>query len=88
MRLNLINLDFKVASRAIKFGIFPMLSTLLITSNYRVDVIIMKQFLDYREIGYYIVGVELANKVWLISNAFKEVVFSKTAKKDSIFNVK
>jgi len=88
LKLQLKNLDAKLASSAIKFGIFPMLAALLTTANYSLDVIILKHFMNYREIGYYTVGVGLANKVWLISDAFKEVLFSKTAKKDSIFDVK
>ncbi|MDD6224246.1 MAG: polysaccharide biosynthesis C-terminal domain-containing protein [bacterium] len=71
-----------------RFGFFAMLTTLLMEFNYSIDVIIMKFFLPYSEIGLYSVGSKLAQYVWLIPDSFKEVIFSRTAKKDSIEEVK
>lgn len=72
----------------LKFGVFPMLSALLITVNYNIDIIILRLFVSFKEIGYYSVGVALANQVWLIPDAFKDVLFSKTAKSDAIDDIK
>lgn len=78
---NLLSIEDIVYS--IKFGFLPMLSSLLITLNYKLDIIILKYFVDFQEIGLYSVGVSLANQVWIIPDAFKDVIFSRVARKDS-----
>lgn len=87
LKLNIKNIDFSLLIKLIKFGIYPMLTILLITLNYQVDIIILKIFVDFEQIGYYTVGVGLANQIWLIPDAFKEVLFSKTAAKDSVEDI-
>lgn len=84
--------DFKFIKETVKFGLFPMLTSILITLNYQLDVILLRAFVEFDQIGYYTVGVGLANKVWVIPDAFKDVLFSKTSKgdpvKDIAFSVK
>lgn len=87
-RPNPFNIDKKFTYFLIRFGFIAMLTTLLMEFNYRIDVVILKQFVPYSEIGLYSVGSKLAQYIWLIPDAFKEVIFSKTAKKDSIEEVK
>lgn len=72
----------------IRFGFVAMLTTLLMEFNYSIDVIIMRFFLPYSEIGLYSVGSKLAQYIWLIPDSFKEVLFSRTAKDDSIDEIK
>ena len=72
----------------LKYGFIAMLTTLLMEFNYRIDVIILKQFVPYAEIGLYSVGSKLAQYIWLIPDAFKEVIFSRTAKRDVIDEIK
>lgn len=72
----------------LKFGFVSMLTTLLMEFNYRIDVIILQQYVPYSEIGLYSVGSKLAQYIWLIPDAFKEVIFSRTAKSDSIDEIK
>jgi O-antigen/teichoic acid export membrane protein len=78
------NYDYKMLLEAVKFGLFPMATALMITLNYKVDVIILRQFMEFEHIGYYTIGVGLAQMAWIIPDAFKEVLFSKTAKSDSV----
>jgi O-antigen/teichoic acid export membrane protein len=73
--------------KTIKFGILPMLNFLMITLNYTIDTVILKLFVDYRHIGYYSVGIGLVGSAWVIPDAFKEVLFGKTAKSDSIEDI-
>lgn len=87
-RISLSKIDKQFFISTIKFGVFPMLSALLITFNYNIDIIILKLFVGFKDIGYYSVGISLANQVWLIPDAFKEVLFSKTAKNDAIDDIK
>lgn len=69
---------------ALRFGVYPMITSLLITLNYKVDILILKHFVDFEQIGFYTIGVGLATQVWMIPDAFKEVLFSRTAKGDPI----
>lgn len=76
---------FKISMfwRAIKFGFIPMITTLLITLNYKVDVLILKRFTDYANIGLYSTGVALAGQLWIVPDAFKDVLFNRTAKNNA-----
>lgn len=64
----------------IRFGFFPMLALLMTTLNYRVDVIMLQKFVTSSSVGIYSVGVMLAERVWLIPDALKEVLISNLAK--------
>ncbi|MBM7685775.1 polysaccharide biosynthesis C-terminal domain-containing protein [Defluviitalea raffinosedens] len=79
--------DKRESIKIIKFGIYSMLTALLIDMNYKVDIFLMKFFIDNTEIGLYSVGATLAEYAWLIPDAFKDVLFSKTARDDSINDI-
>lgn len=64
----------------LKFGFFPMLVLLMTTLNYRIDVIMLKQVVTSAEVGIYSVGVMLAERVWMIPDALKEVMISNLTK--------
>ncbi|MGX1262646.1 O-antigen/teichoic acid export membrane protein [Rossellomorea marisflavi] len=73
--------------KIIKYSFFPMITSLLITFNYNVDIVLLKFFTSYTEIGIYSLGVSLAGMLWVIPDAFKDVLFNKTAKNDSIRDI-
>ena len=66
--------------RLVKFGFFPMLSLLMTTLNYRVDVLMLNSRVADAAIGVYSVGVLLAERIWLIPDAMKGVMVSKLTK--------
>lgn len=66
--------------RLVKFGFFPMLSLLMTTLNYRVDILMLEGKVPDAAIGVYSVGVQLAERVWLIPDAMKGVMTSHLAK--------
>ncbi|MDF2613513.1 MAG: hypothetical protein K0S71_1299 [Clostridia bacterium] len=76
--------NFEDLNNVLKFGFYPMITSLLITLNYKVDILILKYFVDFEQIGFYTIGVGLATQAWMIPDAFKEVLFSRTAKEDPI----
>jgi len=80
-------LDLELFIDSIKFGWMPLLTLFLLKINYRIDVILLRYFVEYKEIGYYSVGASLAGKVWIIPDAFKDVLLSKAARKDSIDDI-
>lgn len=71
----------------VEFGIFAMMAAVLNRLNYKLDVLMMERFLPYSEIGLYTVGIGLAEYAWLIPDAFKNVLFARTAKKNSVQSV-
>ncbi len=88
IKLNPLKINLKLLKKSIKFGFIPMLTSVMIFLIYRMDIFILELFVTYAEIGIYSVGVSLASMTWLFTDAFKEVLFSKTSKKDSISEVK
>lgn len=66
--------------KLIKFGIFPMLSLLMTTLNYRVDVLMLDGRVADAAIGIYSVGVQLAERVWMLPDAMKGVLVSNLTK--------
>lgn len=81
--------DLHFAVRIIPFGLVSMITTLMLTLNYRIDTLMMDYLYHVpdREIGYYTLGVSLSEYGWLIPDAFREVLFSRTAKDDAIDEV-
>lgn len=84
-----IRISFKAVGKIIKLGIVPMLFQLLLQLNYNIDVLYMKNWssVPIDNIGLYSVGVQLAAYIWTVPDIFKEVLYSKTAKDDSINDI-
>lgn len=74
-------LSFKRIKNYVAFGYLPMVTFLLITMNYKVDVIMLKWFPNVNEadLSFYALGVTVAEIAWVVSDVFKDVIFSKTA---------
>ena len=77
----------KLVVRLLTLGVLPMLSALLNNLNYKVDVLIMRLYCDFREIGLYTAGTSFAGYAWLIPDAFKDVLFARTAKDDAVRDI-
>lgn len=79
---NVIKIPFKVSDikSYIKYGFLPMLTVFLMTLNYRVDIIMLDGRVSLEEIGIYSLAVNLADKLWLIPDALKEILLSRLAK--------
>lgn len=79
---------FKVYPSILIQGFLPMLSSLLVMINYKLDVIMLK-FMDisYLDIGLYSVGLSIAEYIWLIPEIFKDVVQKRTSKDNSINSI-
>jgi len=86
---NPLKADLRFAVKIVPFGIVSMITTLMVTLNYRVDTLMMGYMFGIAdaEIGYYTLGVSLSEYGWLIPDAFREVLFSRTAKDDAIGEV-
>ena len=82
---NPLKADLRFAAKIVPFGFVSMITTLMITLNYRVDTLMMGYLFGIAdaEIGFYALGVSLSEYGWLIPDAFREVLFSRTAKDDA-----
>lgn len=64
----------------IRFGFVPMLTVIMMEINYKADVLMLDYFgIAKAEIGVYSLGVSLAQRVWLIPDALKDILLSKLA---------
>ena len=86
---NPFHAELHFIQRILPFGVVSMITTLMLTLNYRVDTIMMGYLFHVpdREIGFYTLGVSLSEYGWLIPDAFREVLFSRTAMNDSVDEV-
>ena len=86
---NPLRADLRFAVKIVPFGIVSMITTLMTTLNYRVDTLMMGYMFGVpdAEIGFYTLGVSLSEYGWLIPDAFREVLFSRTAKDDAVGEV-
>ena len=73
-------LDFNFLNETLKGGFLMMLAALMLTLNYKVDVLMLDEFTNDKQIGLYAIGVGLAEYTWIIPDAFKEVLFGKSAR--------
>ena len=70
--------------KLIKYGMLCMIMHSLMTLNYNLDILFLKNIVDVYSVGLYSVGVSLANMLWLIPDALKDVLVNKTSRNDSI----
>jgi len=79
----------KMARKYISYGWIPMLTILFMEINYKADIIMMEGFSVSRaSIGIYSLGLTLAQKIWLIPDALKDILLSKLANGKSLDEVK
>ena len=64
----------------IRYGFVPMLTVILMEINYKVDVLMLDGRVTNAEIGIYSLGVQLAERMWLIPEALKDILLSKLSK--------
>ena len=81
---NPFGIKINIVVEKIKFGYLPMFSLLLMTLNYKVDILMLKasKNVHMSDVGIYSVGVSIAELMWFIPDVFREVLFNKTAHND------
>lgn len=82
--LSISNISLAHIKKYIAFGYLPMFTYLLITMNYKVDVIMLKWFpnVSSTQLSYYSLAVMISEIVWIISDVFKDVIFAKTSEEN------
>lgn len=72
--------DFTAVKRFAAFGFLPMLSLLMNHLNYRVDVLMLGRAVTDQQTGVYSVGIQIAERMWLVSDTLRDALFSKLIK--------
>lgn len=76
-------LSFKMNSAYLRtasvYGLQAHLGNILGFLNYRIDILLVNGFLGPAAVGFYSIGVGLAEKLWLISQAASTVLFPRVA---------
>lgn len=60
-----------------KFGIKIFFGALFIYLTYRVDIFLIKYFLDFTQVGIYSIGVGIAENLWLIPISVGTVLYAR-----------
>ena len=65
-----------------KYGFFPMLALLMTTLNYKIDVLMLRQYTYITDgmIGVYSIGIQMAERIIMIPDTLKGVLVSRLAK--------
>ncbi|MCK4677477.1 MAG: polysaccharide biosynthesis C-terminal domain-containing protein [Bacteroidales bacterium] len=71
--------DFHIIKNLLKKGIVFALAFLIIQLNYRIDILILKELVSLKEVGYYSLGASIAEKLWQLPLAIGIVLMSRTA---------
>lgn len=71
----------------IKYGFIPMLTVILMEVNYKVDVLMLDGQVTKAAIGVYSLGVQLAERLWLVPDALRDILLSKLAKGKTVTEV-
>lgn len=81
-RLNLIN--SALLKELFTIAIPAMLMNMLMYLNYHADVLFLSGIThDSVEVGLYGTAVTLGNMLWIVPDAFKDIVYNRAAKKDN-----
>lgn len=83
LKIHIKNIKFNIKEtiKVIKFGIIPMLAVLMMTLNYKVDIFMLNGSVDFAQIGIYSLAVSLAEKIWVIPDALRDILMSKLTNK-------
>lgn len=79
--------DFRFLWEVLKFGFLPMLSLLLSRVNYSIDIFFLEHMGSSQELGQYSFATTIIDYVWMLPIAFKEVLFSKSAREFDKANI-
>ena len=82
--IDLREINFNLLKEVFYVAIPAMLMNMLMYLNYHADVLFLGALTNNSvEVGLYGTAVTLGNMLWIIPDAFKDVIFNRAAKKDN-----
>ena len=82
-KISIKYIDFSFFCGLLKFGFFPMLSALLVSLNYNIDIIFLKKMGTQYDLSIYSVAAAVVNYVWMIPDALRDVLSNRVARNDN-----
>lgn len=82
MPVKFVKISFGELKKIYSISILTMIVTLLISVNYSIDTIMLKNMTNDYNVGIYSVAVTFSNMFLLIPDAFKEVLFGDSTNKN------
>jgi O-antigen/teichoic acid export membrane protein len=79
-----LKFNSKVIGSLYRHGLLFALSFFIMRLNYRVDILILQQLSTHSEIGYYSLGVNIAQLLWEIPAAIGLIIATRTAHSEDI----
>lgn len=79
----IMNIDFTFLKSVISFGFIPMITGVLSTLNYNIDIIFIKNMCTAEQLSIYSLVAGIMSYIWYIPDAFKDVLFSKVARSNN-----
>jgi O-antigen/teichoic acid export membrane protein len=76
--------NFSFMREVLIYSWLPMVTSLLLTFNYSIDILLLKHMGSAVELGLYSTAVGIINYFWLLPDAFKEVLVSRVARTSSL----
>ena len=70
-----------------QFSIVPLIASILVNLNYKLDVFLLKYFSTETSIGLYSIAVAFVSYSMIFPDIFKEVLYSRSAKEKGIKSV-
>lgn len=78
---NIKTLNLDIIKKVLKIGLPTAVMAILISCNYNIDVFMLNWMKsDDIEIGIYGVAFSLSSMMWIIPDAFKELIYNKSAR--------
>jgi O-antigen/teichoic acid export membrane protein len=74
-----IKIHPEIIRKLFSMGILFAISFLIIQLNYRVDILLLKELSTIEEVGYYSLGVSIAEKLWQLPLAIGVVLMTRAA---------
>jgi O-antigen/teichoic acid export membrane protein len=81
-----LKLKSTILGKMLKLGALNAISFFIIQMNYRIDVLLLQKLSDASEVGYYSLGVSVAEQLWQLPIAVGTVVMSRAANAVSGFS--
>lgn len=83
-QISMNKIDHDFSKEVIKYSWLPMITSLLVTLNYSIDVFFLRHMETSYVLGIYSTALSIINYVWLIPDAFKEVLVSRVTRSNSV----
>lgn len=77
----------EIIKSLLSMGFLFSLSFMIIQLNFRIDVLLLKELATPEEVGYYSLGVSIAEKLWQIPLAISVVLLSRTVNSNDQENI-